>query len=164
MFPNSFVRTLSSALLCLTVVSTVARESAHGQQKPEARGDEPRKAVPAAGSVHFSSNDREIIRVYYKTLLVQQGSVVPGQATLSGNPGQSTVSIESGVSLTFKMRKTFKPFPKDLESQLQPLPENYVRGSIANDILIVNTLSFRVVDIVHDFLSSGLDRPKPLEK
>ncbi len=50
----------------------------------------------------------------------------------------------------------FRPFPNDLEDQLHPLPKYYLQGSIANNILIVNVLSYRVVDIVHHFIGAGL--------
>jgi len=50
----------------------------------------------------------------------------------------------------------FRPFPNDLENQLHPLPDYYLQGSIANDILIVNVLSHRAVDIVHHFIGAEL--------
>jgi hypothetical protein len=153
-------------LLVVALTFAIAPGRANCQKDSEPRATS--QAQPASKSnerpqsslqdPHFSADDREAIRVYFKTLFWQQGTAGPGHPA-TARP-EARTQLEPGVAVPTRMRKMMRPFPTELESQLSHLPPNYARASINNDILIFHALSYRVVDIVHDFLGSGLERPK----
>jgi hypothetical protein len=155
------------ALLVMALTLAIAPETVNCQKdsEPQAKshaqpaGKSNERPQPSVQDPHFSADDREMIRVYFKTLFWQQGTAGPGQP--AARTPEARTQLEPSVAVPTKMRKTMRPFPRELESQLSQLPPNYARASINNDILIFHTLTYRVVDIVHDFLSSGLERPKP---
>ncbi len=153
--------TATALLLALAVGPTQAQVRSNGSSgKPGTAGSESAgqaQKTPVLENPQFTEGDREIIRVYYKTVYWQQnGSSWPIRANYDGSAGDAQVPIQRGISLPWSMRRAFKPFPPDLEKQLSPLPKNFARGWINYDVMIVSVLSYRVTDVLHDFLRTGV--------
>ncbi len=167
MFGNSWLRMMTGVLAVVALAASMAPAQSvrhHRAKKAAPAGESADQTQPTAAVVdpHFSFNDREIIRVYYKTLYWKQGGGVwPIRANFGGSPAQARLPVERNVALPRDMRQKFKAFPADLESRLEPLPPHFARGSIDYDILIVNVLSYRVAEVVHDFLRSGVEGHQP---
>jgi hypothetical protein len=48
------------------------------------------------------------------------------------------------------LQKRLEPFPEDLERRLPSLPTIYRRGRIGEDVVILDTRTQRIIDIMHD--------------
>jgi hypothetical protein len=48
------------------------------------------------------------------------------------------------------LQKRLEPFPQDLERQLPRLPASYRRGVIGADVVILDSRTQRIIDIIHD--------------
>jgi len=102
------------------------------------------------GPIVFTPRDRDIIRNYFRN---RYSNLPPGLAKRGGNlpPGLQR-QLERNGTLPPGLQKRLTPFPADLTHRLTPLPSIYQRGSIGTDVLIVDTRTQRIIDIVRDIL------------
>jgi hypothetical protein len=92
--------------------------------------------------VAFSDRDRAQIRDYYGQ---RRRSLPPGLAR-KGNipPGHERQMGEGGVPPGQQVRY----LPYELEQRLQPLPQGYVHVIVDTDVVIMNTRTHAIVDVM----------------
>ena len=144
---RTLVATLFNLLTVFSVGQDRAKSTPQGTQSAQPDSNETR--APGA-RIAFSSRDRETIRVYYKNLSAKLSHGTVGR----GVPPELQLSVERDGLLSPYLLRRLTPFPPELDHHLPHLPPNYLRGSINADILIVDARTNRIVDIVHNFLSS----------
>jgi len=96
-------------------------------------------------AVAFSDHDRGIIRDYYGH---RRFSLPPGLAKKGSLPPGLQKQVERNGHLPPGLEG--EPLPRDLERQLQPLPEGYVRLRVGADIALMNGRTHVIVDVVKD--------------
>lgn len=97
-------------------------------------------------AVNFSDADRRFIRDYYakshrKPLppgLAKRGALPPGLAKQVRKNGELPPGLQA------------RALPAELESRLTRLPEGYVRVVIGGDVVLQNTRTRVVVDVIKD--------------
>ncbi len=92
--------------------------------------------------VSFSSRDRNTIRDWYRRHLppglAKQGKIPPGHRKRLARQGHLPPDVEG------------RRLPRELRSRLAPVPEGYVRLRIGTDIVLMNTRTRLIVDMVED--------------
>lgn len=133
------------SVACLVLSACSCGHAGAQESKPVGNG-----ASTGSEGLAFSSRDKETIRVFYGTRIAK----LPGRSSASPGPHEQEfqLHVERGDRLPPAWGKRLKPFPAGLESRLPYLPPNYARGSIDMDILIVDTRTQRVMDILHNVL------------
>ncbi|MHB8654459.1 MAG: hypothetical protein ACYDA9_11320 [Terriglobia bacterium] len=103
------------------------------------------------GVTVFGTRDRDLISGYYRN---QYSSLPPGLAKSGGNlpPGLER-QLERNGTLPPGLQKNFQPFPPELDRQLPPLPPYYSRGVIGTSVVIYNTRTRLIVDVIRDLLN-----------
>ena len=92
--------------------------------------------------VAFSVRDRTLIREYYRHHLP------PGLAKRSSLPPGLQKQVKRRGQLPPGLRK--ERLPRELELKLSSLPSGYVRFRIGMDVVLMNTRTQIVVDVVKD--------------
>ncbi len=92
--------------------------------------------------VAFSVRDRTLIREYYRHHLP------PGLAKRSSLPPGLQKQVKRRGQLPPGLRK--ERLPKELEVKLSSLPSGFVRFRIGIDVVLMNTRTQMVVDVVKD--------------
>jgi hypothetical protein len=99
-------------------------------------------------SVIFTSRDRDIIRDYFRN---RSSNLPPGLAKRGGKlPPGLQKQLDRNGTLPPGLQKRLEPFPEDLERRLPSLPTIYRRGRIGEDVVILDTRTQRIIDIMHD--------------
>src|SRR5579859_3887867 len=103
------------------------------------------------GVTVFETRDRDLISGYYRN---QYSNLPPGLAKRGGNlpPGLER-QLERNGTLPPGLQKNFQPFPPELDRQLPPLPPYYRRGVIGTSVVIYNTRTRLIVDVIRDLLN-----------
>lgn len=100
------------------------------------------------GRPFFHRHDREIIIEFYHS---RYSNLPPGLAKRNGNlPPGLEKHLERDGRLPPGLQKRVEPFPHELEVRLPRLPSIYRRGRIGPDVVIYNTKTRAVVDVIHD--------------
>jgi hypothetical protein len=143
-------RTVASSFAGFLLLAGLALGQGDAQPAKNGAGqaDKEHDQAPSAGNVSFSSRDLETIRVYFKTVMAKE----PRSATGYNIAAPPSLPVERNAWLPPQIARRLKRFPRELEGRLPHLPDNYTRGTIDGDILIVDQRTRRVVDIVHNFL------------
>ena len=99
----------------------------------------------AAVAVRFTNRDREIIRNYYNRSYKHRKKSPPGLAKREGN-------LPPGLAKRDVMPKGLqgRVLPGDLERQLSRLPDGYVRVIVGTDIVLMQTRTRVIIDILRD--------------
>ena len=98
----------------------------------------------------FSSRDRRIISDYYRN---RNSNLPPGLAKRNGNlPPGLQKQLQRNGTLPPGLQKRLEPLSGDLESRLPRLPVDYRRGVIGQDVVVYNTRTQRIMDVVHAVL------------
>ena len=107
-------------------------------------------ARPSYGRPVFTSRDRDLIRVYFRNR-GDYSNLPPGLAKRGGNlPPGLQKHLERNGQLPPGLQKRVQPMPPELEVRLPRLPEIYHRVILGPDVLIYNSKTQRVLDIIHD--------------
>lgn len=138
---TSFARTCLAALAPAALVLLAGCAGMHGSS-----GGVTVAGPGASVSVAFSDRDRQLMRDYYagrrsKPLppgLARRDRLPPGLERQLRKDGQLPPGLQS------------RALPRELESRLSPLPAGYARVAIGADIVLQNTGTRVVVDIVKD--------------
>lgn len=133
-----------------------AREGSVDDKKYEKR-EKNRKQNKAEVRSHFIEDDRSLIQGYYVQnpsslppgLAKRGGNLPPGLAKRGGNlpPG-----LSRGQVITSEQYQHMLPLPKELELRLPPLPHEVIRRIIGRDIVMINKLNNKILDVLHDAL------------
>jgi hypothetical protein len=96
-----------------------------------------------AVDVRFSDHDRELVRDYYKPKKGKKG-LPPGLAKRGGN-------LPPGLAKRDKLPPGLagEALPRELDGKLSPLPANYVRVRIGQDIVLMDGKTRVVFDILY---------------
>ena len=121
----------------------------HGPDRQPFRASRPRPAARACEGMERKSNagmygiracitqiDRAIIRGYFQ----QDGGATPLSHIGNGLP-----SLDS----------RWQPLPRDLECKLSVLTERYVRALAANDVILIDIATARIVDAMPNVHMQG---------
>lgn len=92
--------------------------------------------------IAFSDRDRSLIRKYYRHHLP------PGLAKRTSLPPGLQKQVERRGQLPPGLRKERLPY--ELEVKLSPLPTGYIRVRIGTDVVLMNTRTQVVVDVIKD--------------
>ena len=92
--------------------------------------------------IAFSVRDRSLIRKYYRHHLP------PGLAKRSSLPPGLQKQVKQRGQLPPGLRK--ERLPNELEVKLSPLPTGYIRLRIGIDVVLMNTRTQVVVDVIKD--------------
>jgi hypothetical protein len=98
----------------------------------------------------FGPRDRDLISGYFRN----NSNLPPGLAKRGGNlpPGLER-QLQRNGTLPPGLQKRLQPFPDDLNSQLAPLPPYYSRGVIGGSVVIYNTRTRLIVDVIRGILN-----------
>ena len=93
--------------------------------------------------VRIGDSDRVLIRDYYKSAKHKKG-LPPGLAKRGGN-------LPPGLAKRDKLPPGLQgePLPSGLEGKLSPLPPNYVRVRVGQDIVLMDRKTRVVLDVVY---------------
>ncbi len=117
---------------------------AEGEDEEEGRAG--RQDRPASLRVMFTERERAEIGDYYRH---QRGGLPPGLAKRGGNlPPGLEKHLERDGQLPPGLQKRLAPLPPPLDRRLPRLPPVYVRGTIGADVVIMNTKTGRIADII----------------
>ncbi len=96
----------------------------------------------------FRHRDRDIIIQFYRT---RYSNLPPGLAKRNGNlPPGLEKHLERDGTLPPGLQKRVEPLPHALEIRLPRLPSIYRRGRIGPDVIIYNSKTRAVVDVIRD--------------
>jgi hypothetical protein len=95
--------------------------------------------------VVFSARDRDAIRIYYRGAT---SNLTVGQR--KGNGHHLRNHLQRNGLLLPGLQNQLESLSNDLERRLQPLYSGYVRGMIGNDIVIVESRTLRIMDVIRD--------------
>jgi hypothetical protein len=131
-----YISTLSLAVILLGLVPACAGLELGSARVGVGGGD-------VEATLEFSSRDRELIRAYFK-----EHGLPPGIAKREDLPPGQQKQIQKKGTLPPGIAK--RALPGRLESQLSPLPEGYVRVMVGVDIVLLDTRTQVVIDIIKD--------------
>lgn len=161
---NRFLRLLIVLALCASLIPATAfgqgnsgkGRGQHGfEHEDEDRGNDNARDNHGRdhqkGGLLFTQRDRDIIRNYF---LGGNSNLPPGLAKRGGNlPPGLQKQLDRNGTLPPGLQKRLTPFPADLNRRLPTLPDIYRRGSIGSDVVILDTRTQRIVDVMHGILN-----------
>lgn len=156
---RKLLTTTAVLVLCasLATVFSYAQGNSHKNKHSERYDDdvryEPRdhNGRGPAVSIVFTSHDRDIIRNYFSG---GYGNLPPGLAKRGGNlPPGLQKHLQRNGTLPPGLQKKLAYFPPDLDRRLSPLPPIYRRGTVGGAVVILDSRTSRIVDVVHDILA-----------
>lgn len=94
--------------------------------------------------VRIGDNDRALIENHYKKSKKHKKGLPPGLAKRGGN-------LPPGLAKRDKLPPGLQgePLPSGLEGKLSPLPPNYVRVRVGQDIVLMDRKTRVVLDVVY---------------
>ncbi len=95
--------------------------------------------------VLFTAQDRDAIRAYYHRA-ASKLKVVKTRSIGHHLPNH----LQRQGLLSSGLQSQLQAIPNDLEGQLRPLYSGYEHGMIGHDIVIVESRTLRIMDIIHD--------------
>ena len=98
----------------------------------------------ASVDVRIGDNDRALIENHYQKSKKHKKSLPPGLAKRGGN-------LPPGLAKRDKLPPGLQgePLPSGLEGKLSPLPPNYVRVRVGQDIVLMDKKTRVVLDVVY---------------
>jgi len=144
---------LAGFALTALAADTSARSDRSNQGKHAQAGNKQssgRNAAPV-----FGPRDRDIISGYFRN---RHSNLPPGLAKRDGQlpPGLER-QLERNGTLPPGLQKRIEIFPLELNRQLPPLPQGYVRGLIGGSAIIVDQRTGAIIDVIQNLLiQSGL--------
>jgi hypothetical protein len=137
-------------LACVVLTGTaMAQGNGHGNGKGKGhnkhdQGDDDQ----GEGRYSFREQDREVVTTYY----AKHGSgLPPGLAKRNGNlPPGLEKQLERNGTLPPGLQKKLQPCAVEITRQLPPLPADYQRSVIGAHIVVFNTHTNIIVDVMKD--------------
>lgn len=119
------------------------------------KGHENKAVHPQEQAAAFRAEDRDIVRTFYTKNpsalppgLAKKGKVPPGHA----KKGAIVPMLDRGQVVTPEVEVQFQPLPAALEIQLPPPPHEVVRKIIGHDLVLINQVNKKIVDVLKDAL------------
>jgi hypothetical protein len=104
---------------------------------------------------HWRDEDRGLVRDFYRQNphqlppgLAKKGGMPPGLAKKGGMPP----GLARGEVVTADHERYMSPLPRELEIRLPPPPHEVIRRIIGHDIVMINKINHKVLDVLHDAL------------
>lgn len=104
--------------------------------------------APQSGRPAFSDRDRQLIGDYYAG---RQSDLPPGLAKKRHLPPGLQKHLERDGRLPPGLEK--RSLPSDLDRRLSRLPGGYGRVIVGRDVLIINTSTDEILDILRDIVN-----------
>lgn len=154
-----FLRILLLALATVAVLGPSGSARARGQGNPhkhqgqqqmdqDDQGEDEDRDDQGHGRPIFRKRDREIIIEFYRS---HPSNLPPGLAKRNGNlPPGLEKHLERNGTLPPGLQKRVEPFPRELEIRLPRLPVIYRRGRIGSDVIIFNSRTGAVLNVIRD--------------
>ncbi|HWR15458.1 MAG TPA: hypothetical protein VN577_11565 [Terriglobales bacterium] len=89
----------------------------------------------------FSAQDRDAIRIYFRDTA---SNPAVGQTKSNGH------HLQRNGLLPQRLQNQVRPLSNDLELRLHPLYSGYTRGMIGHDMVIIESRTLRIMDIIRD--------------
>ncbi len=100
------------------------------------------KSQDSRVAIAFSKEEQALIRDYYRKNLppglAKKGKVPPGH--------QKKLARNDHLPPSAK----WEALPRDLEVRLRPLPDGHIRVRVGADVLILNSRTRLILDVLHD--------------
>jgi len=149
---NRIARYLLTIALCAAVLPTLSWSTqGNSGQLRKAKSDRGKNAQAHSEKwerdpVIFTTRDRNDIRRHYRAT-----GLPPGLAKRNGNlPPGLRKQLQRNGTLPPGLQTRFEPLSADLEGSLRPLASGYSRGRIGQDVVILETRTQRVIDIIRN--------------
>lgn len=154
-----------SLVLGLGAVPAVAdpdhgKQSQHSEKSRHKDGKDKaakKDKKPKAHGGNFRSEDRVIVRDFYSHnpsalppgLAKRGGNLPPGLAKRGGGlpPG-----LSRGQAISPEIEVNLLPLPRELEIKLPPPPHEVIRRIIGRDLVMIDKVNRRVLDVMRDAL------------
>ena len=140
-------------LAILFLTTTVAAASPQGNSQGRGRGSQPAQdanTVPTGSKTSnnaFADMDVKIIREWFSKPANLQG-LPPGLAKKESLPPGLEKQLQKNGSLPPGLQQKIQPLPPVLEVQLTRLPEGQKRVAIAGSIILMNSKTSVIIDIL----------------
>jgi hypothetical protein len=140
-------------LTILFLATTVAAGSPQGNSQGRGRGSQPAQEsnTVATGSKvssnAFAEMDVKIIRDWFSKSANLQG-LPPGLAKRESLPPGLEKQLQKNGTLPPGLQQKIQPLPPVLEVQLTKLPEGQKRVAIAGSIILMNSKTSVIIDIL----------------
>jgi len=140
-------------LAILLFATTVAAASPQGNSQGRGRGSQPGpESTAAGGNVKSSINgfaevDVRIIREWFSKPANLSG-LPPGLAKRESLPPGLEKQLQKNGTLPPGLQQKIQPLPPVLEVQLMKLPEGQKRVAIAGNIILMNSKTGLMIDIL----------------
>ena len=132
------IRLASLIVAVAMVAGSTSVVLAQGRGRGNGKTNDKQAAPIIVVSREFAPRDREVIVTYYTQQRPALGDLPPG---LEKQPRRNG-------TLPPGLQKKMQPFPLVLERQLAPLPVGYRRGIVGPHVVIYNTRTNLIVDVV----------------
>jgi hypothetical protein len=147
---NRSAKYLLALLLSSVSVFGAATDGGNPKRSSNATADssrclEAREEKWERDPVVFSARDRNAIRIYYRGAT---SNVTVGQRKGNGHHLQN--HLHRNGLLSPGLQNQLQSLSNDLERRLQPLYSGYARGMVGNDVVIVESRTLRIMDIIRD--------------
>jgi hypothetical protein len=140
-------------LTILFLTTTLAAASPQGNSQGRGRGSQPAQeanTVPTGSKTSnnaFADMDVKIIREWFSKPANLQG-LPPGLAKKENLPPGLEKQLQKNGSLPPGLQQKIQPLPPVLEVQLTRLPEGQKRIAIAGSIILMNSKTSVIIDIL----------------
>ncbi len=140
-------------LTILLLATTVAAASPQGNSQGRGRGSQPAQesntaATGAKTSINvFADMDVKIIREWFSKPANLKG-LPPGLAKKESLPPGLEKQLQRNGTLPPGLQQKIQPLPPVLEVQLTKLPEGQKRVAIAGSIILMNSKTSVIIDIL----------------
>ena len=138
-------------LLALALFTTLAQaqgNSQHNRRGGESTGDKIRNMLPASEPV-FTVQERTVVTNYFRG---NASGLPPGLAKRDRLPPGLEKQLRERGTLPPGLQKKVQPLPPELERQLTVLPTGYRRVVIGNAVILMNTKTALIYDIIRSVI------------
>ena len=144
-FLHAGFRVLICAVLLTGSAFGQGHGHAYGKEKHE-QGDDQNDRDDASRGKHYSRQDREHIRSWYRE---QEGNLPPGLAKKDELPPGLERQLRVNGTLPPGLRKKLIPCPEELAIRLAPPPPGFGNFVVGGHIALVNRSTYVVLDVIH---------------
>jgi hypothetical protein len=140
-------------MLALTLVTHLAWAQGNsgkgrGRNDAESVGDKIRNTLPASEPV-FTTQERTVVTNYFRG---NASGLPPGLAKRDRLPPGLERQLRERGTLPPGLQKKVQPLPPELERQLTVLPTGYRRVVIGNAVILMNTKTALIYDIIRSVI------------